>query len=101
MKVERWISFDEAETYQEVDGWEEPYYTAIAEAVVESNLRIAGDRHQESHIPVFTDGTVSTHTFRDWGEMQADIWNTVEPNADYNYMDFYMQGSGRGTHVAT
>lgn len=119
MKVVAWIGFDEADTKESAVGglggwfgfaptgdfkkepmrWEHylgncpeedvPYVEAIRQEVLEKRLKIAGDQHQSSWIPLFEDGKVGIFSFRGWGDLMAAIWSEEE-NKDYNYMDFYM-----------
>lgn len=111
--VKEWISFEEADQYTENDaggigGWIKgqnfdeyltkynsayhPYLKAIRNSVVENGLKLTGADHQEAHngVPLFSDDTVSTFSFRAWGDLMAAIWNSEEPGATYQYMDFYM-----------
>jgi hypothetical protein len=40
-------------------------------------------------VPVFEDETISTFSYRAWGDLLSAIWSEEE-NKDYNYMAFYM-----------
>ena len=108
--VERWISYDEAETRVCIPwngGWssdfktwnayidsfpadERPYLLAIKDDVVRNRLRLFGHEHQEgaSGVPLFSDGKVLTLTQRSWGDLMAAIWSS-EDKTKYNYMMFY------------
>ena len=75
---------------EEYDESVHPYINAFREAVLEMKLKEGGDWHQNwDGTPKFDDGTVSTFSYRAWGDIMAAIWSTEE-NKDYNYMDFYM-----------
>jgi len=68
-----------------------PYAEALRKEVVATGKRITGEQHQygSKGVPVFSDGTVATFSYRGWGDIMAAIWSEEE-NKDYNYMDFYM-----------
>lgn len=113
MKIDRWISYGEAEGLPEAPmcdwgGWFaeghrwDDYLAALpdgtsehAEAlradVVAKRLRLTGEQHQygDGGVPVFSDGTAGVFTYRAWGDLMAAIWST-EDGRDYHYMDFYM-----------
>jgi hypothetical protein len=65
------------------------YYEAIREYVIKNNIKQGGDWHQIEGIPLFSDNTVGSFSFRAWGDLLAAIWSEYE-NKDYCYMDFYM-----------
>lgn len=118
-----WIAYDDAGGREDIGtmgGWVEgepwdeylakvhkevrPHYEALRRAIVARGLREGGDWHQtaEDGVPLFSDGTVATFSYRGWGDLLAAIWNS-EPGAPaggYGYMDFYMSGWGRGQEVA-
>jgi hypothetical protein len=104
-----WISYEESESKHEsiggmggwVDGqgWPEfiadiadthrPYYEALRSAIVANRVKCGGDAHQDSMVPVFSDGTVGSFSYRGWGDLLAAIWNT-EDGGSRSYMSFYM-----------
>lgn len=111
--VKDWIPFKDADKYTDngagsMGGWvngenfdefkaelpEElhPYYDAIRKSVVEQHLRLTGEHHQygDAGVPLFSDDTVSTFSYRGWGDIMAAIWNSEEPEKKYSYMHFYM-----------
>jgi len=67
------------------------YPEAIRLAVIHSNIRITGEQHQYGHdgVPVFSDGTYASFSYRAWGDIMGAIWSDVD-DKDYNYMSFYM-----------
>lgn len=67
------------------------YAEAFRKFAVSNNIRITGEQHQESSeaVPLFSDGTIMSLSWRAWGDIMAAIWSEEE-NKDYNYMDFYM-----------
>lgn len=66
------------------------YIEAIRKSVVENNIKITGELHQNSYcgVPMFENMKVASFSFRAWGDLMAAIWSTEE-NTDYCYMDFY------------
>lgn len=68
-----------------------PYQEALREAIIDRNLKYCGNDHQELDygVPVFSDFTVATYSYRAWGDLMAAVWSTQE-NKDYSYIDFYM-----------
>lgn len=113
IKLIGWISWDEAEKKTEnnaggLGGWvkgqnfddylaehvdtAKPYLQAIRDSVVEKGIRYTGRDHQNrlDGTPLFSDDTVSMFSYRAWGDLMAAIWNSEEPGANYEYMDFYM-----------
>lgn len=70
-----------------------PYAEALRSSLIQDGIRAGGDWHQEEGTPLFSDGTVSTFTYRAWGDFCAAVWSTHD-NKDYSYMDFYMTGWG-------
>lgn len=68
-----------------------PYQEALRREIIEKNIRYCGNDHEELHdgVPVFSDFTVATYSYRGWGDLMAAIWATQE-NKDYSYIDFYM-----------
>ena len=114
MKVIGWISYNDIEDYMEDDciggfggffkdgmRWKDyiyiynnkgkEYAEALREAILERELKCSGEQHQygEGYIPVFSDGTIASFTYRSWGDLMAAVWSEEE-NKDYNYMHFYM-----------
>lgn len=108
-----WIDYSQAESYPDnfvggMGGWvngenfdefkaefqemSHPYLDALRESVVAKQLKMTGDGHQHrpKGVPLFSDGTVSTFSYRGWGDLMAAIWNSEEPDRKYQYMDFYM-----------
>jgi hypothetical protein len=67
------------------------YAEAFRRAVIKSHLKAGGDWHQseDEGVPVFSDGTIATFSYRAWGDIMAAIW-AEEENKDYTYMSFYM-----------
>lgn len=75
-----------------INVWEDeakPYAEAIREEVLEHGLKITGQGHQVSNVPLFDDGKVGCFSYRAWGDIMAAIWSEEE-DKDYSYMDFYM-----------
>lgn len=68
-----------------------PHFEALREAIVERGLREGGDWHQNhpEGVPIFSDGSVATFSYRAWGDLLAATWSEHD-GADYNYMSFYM-----------
>jgi hypothetical protein len=114
MIIKEWIPYSEAENYEESFGgmggffregmrWKDyleytklsekdiEYANAIKDAVIELHVKHGGDWHQNSDegVPLFSDNTVATFSFRAWGDIIAAIWAEYE-NKDYSYMDFYL-----------
>lgn len=111
MKVIGWISYDEAADHEESIGglggffergmrWKDyadiyndkgrEYAEALRAAILERELRYSGSQHQNSHdgVPVFSDGTVATFSYRAWGDLMAGVWSEHQ-DQDYSYVDFY------------
>ena len=113
IEVKEWISFDESCSYEESfggiggffadgmrwkdyiehNGFEEKgleYAEAIKQSVIENEIRDDGRWHQNSRygVPLFSDNTVATFSYRAWGDLLAAIWSEHD-NKDYCYMDFY------------
>lgn len=113
MKVKKWISYSESTGHEEapcgglggffdngmrwkdyIECWKPislPYIEALRKSIIERGLKITGADHQRDPdvVPVFSDNTVATYSYRAWGDLMAAIWSEEE-NADYCYMDFYM-----------
>lgn len=119
MKVERWIGYDhpEIESLRDVgtmggffqdgmrwldylaqfnpDYW--PYAEALRAEILRRELRECGDWAQQTEgdgIPVFSDGSIATYSFRAWGDLLAAVWSEHEQR-DYCYMNFYMSCWGQ------
>lgn len=113
MKVVKMISFEDAEGRVESLGglggffskgmrWRDyiscfsekigEYAEAFRQYVLENEIKHGGDWHQsnEEGVPLFSDGTVGTFSYRAWGDIMAAIWSEEE-GVDYEYMDFYME----------
>ena len=65
----------------------QPYVTAIFRALDDVGP-IGGATHQESHCPVFSDGTVATFSQRGGGDLVAAWWNTRFPDDVRDYCAF-------------
>ena len=119
IKVIKWISYEDAEILSKIgmlkennigglggwfqDGhrWKDyirrfkreahPYQEALRREIIEKNIKYTGEEHQElsQGVPVFSDFTMATYSYRGWGDLMAAIWSTEE-NKDYSYVDFYM-----------
>ena len=110
MKVVNWISLEQAKGHDEsiggLGGWvdgetwrvyldcikdeHKEYYEALREAIVARKLRYTGYEHQNATdgVPLFSDNTIGSFSFRAWGDLMAAIYNTEE-DANYSYIDFY------------
>ena len=76
-----------------IDSWKEevhPYIEALREEIIKNKIKERGPWHQNDPkgVPMFSDNTVATFSFRAWGDLLAAIWSTEE-NRDSNYMEFY------------
>lgn len=123
LRVVKWIDYHEARTMTEsiggMGGWFErgmrwrdyidaqsatrrPHYEALREAIVVRCVKFGGDDHQSraDGVPVFSDGTVGTFSFRAWGDLLAAVWST-EDGVDRSYMDFYMGGESQDVDEGT
>lgn len=108
--ITEWISFDEAKNrklpeslgglggYFEFgmrwkDYWEPgqepPHLIALRDSILKRGIREGGDWHQEEGVPVFSDGTHASFSYRAWADLLAAIWSEND-NLDYRYTDFYM-----------
>lgn len=88
-----WVNGEKFEEYiTQYDTVAHPYLEAIRKDVIAKGLRLTGEQHQHqpNGVPLFTDGTVSTFSYRGWGDLMAAIWNSEENTDKYRYMDFYM-----------
>lgn len=107
-----WVSYDKAASHPDKTGeigglggmfrdgyrWKDycdpgcEYYESLRKSILDNNLRITGEEHQESDngAPMFEDGTVGLFSWRAWGDLMAAVWSEKE-DKNYNYMDFYMQ----------
>lgn len=108
--VERWISWEDAEGMKESFGgmggffsngmrWADylaafkpeahGYAEALRLAIIKDGIKATGAEHQsEELVPVFSDGTCATFSYRSWGDLMAAVWSD-EDDTDYNYMHFY------------
>lgn len=94
-----WVKGETIDEYLDQEGFPpvaREYVEAIAREVVANNMRVGGDWHQDNGVPLFDDGTVSTFSYRAWGDLMAAIWNTAEEGAGHghSYMCFYMGMGG-------
>lgn len=119
IQVIKWISYDKAVEllnmnilqdnhigglggwFEKGDRWKDyrnafkekahPYQEALRKSIIERKLKYCGNDHEELEdgVPVFSDFTVATYSYRAWGDLMAAIWSTEE-NKDYSYIDFYM-----------
>ena len=66
------------------------YAEALRAGILARKLRYTGREHQTAQkgVPVFSDGTIATFSFRAWGEFMAAVWGEEE-GAYYGFMDFY------------
>lgn len=67
------------------------YAEALRNSIIQNEIRYTGDEHQNASdgVPLFSDGTIGSFSFRAWGDLMAAIWST-EDNRNYCYMDYYM-----------
>lgn len=68
-----------------------PLLEKLRVAIVEHNIKMTGAEHQagrEVSVPLFSDNTVATYSFRGWGDLMAAVWSSEE-DTNYSYMDFY------------
>jgi hypothetical protein len=114
VKVVDWITCDKSDHYETsfggfggffdngmrwkdyIDIWKDevkPYAEALKKEIIEKNIRFGGEWHQYSGsgVPLFSDNTVATFSYRAWGDLLAAIWSDEE-NKDYSYVNFYMSG---------
>jgi len=112
VKVEKFISYDEAINLTDVFGgmggffkegmrWQDyiatvkderkVYAEAMREYIIANNSKGGGDWHQseDDGVPLFSDGGVATFSYRAWGDIMAAIWSS-ELHRDFHYMSFYM-----------
>jgi len=113
MKVKKWISYDDSGDYKEApcgcmggffkEGmrWEDyidsfygevkPHIEALRKSIIENKIKLTGEEHQtiDGGVPLFSDDTAATYTYRAWGDLMAAVWSEEE-DKDYCYMDFYM-----------
>jgi len=59
--------------------------------IIANEIKCTGQAHQDvdEAVALWDDGSVSTYSYRGWGDLMAAIWSTEE-DKDYNYMAFYM-----------
>ena len=84
-KGQRWKDF-----IKRVKDEKKPYYEAIRKSVVENGIRYTGVQHQDEDdgVPLFSDNTIGSFSYRAWGDLMAAIWSEEE-DKDYSYMNFY------------
>ena len=65
------------------------YAEALRAEILRLKLKKDGNWHQYSGegVPIFSDGTVATFSYRAWGDLLAAVWSEEE-NKDYAYPDF-------------
>ena len=88
-----WVNGNNFTEYLEIQSEKaRPYIVALKDEIVKKGLRTTGEQHQYAKcgVPVFSDETISTFSYRAWGDLMAAIWNTEENTNKYCYMDFYM-----------
>lgn len=88
-----WFGFKQKNTWQDyLNNWDESvhkYIEALAEEIIQKDVRITGEEHQQGDgVPLFSDDTVSHFSFRAWGDLMASIY-TKKTGKEYCYMDFY------------
>ena len=81
----RWKDYAETHTEEGLR-----YAEALREAILLRKIKATGSEHQNGSelVPVFSDGTIATFSFRAWGDLLAAVWSEKE-NKDYHYMSFY------------
>lgn len=93
-----WFGFDQPNTWDDyIAIWNDeakPYAEAIKDDVLASGRFIGGDEHQNADdgVPLFSDGTIGSFSFRGWGDLMAAI-ATLKTGKPHNYMDFYMRAT--------
>lgn len=114
MNIVEWITVNEAADKPEhglggmggffQDGMRWPEYLAcfkpeahpdleeLRASILTHRIRCTGDQRQNAGglvVPLWSDGTVDTYSWRAWGDLMAAVWSTAD-SRDYSYMDFYM-----------
>jgi len=114
MEVKEWIAYADHEKYPDcgvggMGGIAQPLswaeytdaysplgleYLEALRAALSKRGRLTGDEHQNADdgVPLFSDGTVATYSFRGWGDLLAAIYNEKLGEKKYTYMDFYYYG---------
>lgn len=94
MKISHFINSNELDEY----GYDitdkrviNEHYVYFKNYLKENKIKICGDEHQESLIPVFDDGVILLYSYRAWGALMAEIWGEID-RVNYDYMDFYIKG---------
>ena len=108
LTVVDWINWDEAENrescgsmggfFTEGMRWKDyieafrkvEHLEVLRKEIIKKKIKTTGREHQESDVgvPLFSDGTVGTFSYRGWGDLMAAVWSKEE-DADYHYMHFY------------
>jgi hypothetical protein len=87
--------FGENDTWQSYLEALEPEYRqyaiAVKDSVIERNHFITGEQHQynDNGVPLFSDGTIGSFSFRGWGDLMAAIANCAD-GKPHQYMEYYM-----------
>jgi len=112
IKLKEWITDEEAQQYNDsigrmggcfengmrgqkdyfdkINKKYKKYYQALRNEIIKNKIIICGDEHQYGcGIPLFSDNTVGSFSYRSWGDLMAAIWSE-ELDQDFCYMDFYM-----------
>lgn len=81
----RWKEYSDIYTEEGI-----PYAEALRAAILDRGLKCTGRQHQNDSrmVPVFSDGTYASFSYRAWGDLMAAVWSEQE-GKDYHYMDFY------------
>lgn len=117
IRVESWANYDDVEVrklpqscggmggwVQERNSWNEyleripegqkKYMEALKDEILEKDLHFTGEQHQHGDgIPIFSDNTQGSFSYRAWGDLMAAIWNSyrcVDQCDRKGYMDYYM-----------
>ncbi len=91
LKIIKWVSWEEAEEYPDVDASSYDLHEAIlVNTLIEKGYIMSGATHQGIGVPIFSDGTKLAYSMRSWGSIMASVRNIVEKTDHYDYMSFYM-----------
>lgn len=79
LSIVRWVGFDEASKLPSVedgiyDNATLDHQHVLLETLRTQGLKFSGARYQESHVPVFSDGTTILCTQRRWGSYMVAVW---------------------------
>jgi len=91
-----WFGFREDHTWDDyiatVPREYQKYVIALKKECHSKNIKYTGEQHQYSGsgVPVFSDNTYGSFSYRGWGDLMAAIWTDPDKGEYYNYMDFYM-----------